>query len=813
MLGESSSNVSENKIRENKINIVAKNIFAKKYILVYIIAFMTSMVGLAGQVSPFSISVIAACFANTIPAIGVIIVSLIGNAIKFGIDGSLSYLLTTILMIVTLFIIKPKFTENRNEHIRMGSNLIVATLLVRLMKCFITSFTVYDILTSITFTIIAYVFYKIFVNAVPVLEKFKEQGAFTIEEVIGTSLLITIAMSCFGNLQIYGVSISNVLSILVVLVLGWNNGVLVGTTAGVTLGVTLGVITGSEPIMIAAYAISGMVAGILNKFGKIGVIIGFALGNIVLAYVSNGYTVELIHFKEILVASIGLLVIPRNINIDIEEFMPNRKFFPTAQGGALNKSKQVAEELNNVSEAIQDMAENYKNKDKEIRDETSMQNNKEIFVSELLDNLEPYKDNMLYEDIANVNGKIVDKIFNFMLDKQEMTNENLIEIFKECNSYIIGIDDNEVNKYLKEAISQIVRTINTSYKICKSNFIWQKKIEEVEENAKKQLNTVSKAINKMAKNIKTEIESEKGFDKEKEEILKALKNNEIEVEELGIKKQNRFFIEIYLSQNEETAKIKKIEKILTKVLKEPIAVEEESIGTHLKFLSKDKYKFYIATSEASKTQSEESGDSKLSIRLKDGNYLVALSDGMGTGREAKKSSSQALRMLENLLLSGFDKTTSIDLINTSLIANNEEIFATLDIAIIDLYQGKIEFIKSGACPSYIKNGKKVQIVKASSLPTGIIEESNLNIYDKDIQENDILLMCTDGILDSNIEYKNKELWLKYLLEDIENENTRKIADLVLAEAIDNNFGRIQDDLSVIICKFNKIEESNKDNNK
>ena len=70
-----------------------------------------------------------------------------------------------------------------------------------------------------------------------------------------------------------------------------------------------------------------------------------------------------------------------------------------------------------------------------------------------------------------------------------------------------------------------------------------------------------------------------------------------------------------------------------------------------------------------------------------------------------------------------------------------------------------------------------------------------------------------GILDSNIEYKNKELWLKYLLEDIETENTRKIADLILTEAIDNNFGRIQDDLSVIICKFNKIEEISKDINK
>lgn len=46
------------------------------------------------------------------------------------------------------------------------------------------------------------------------------------------------------------------------------NGILVGTTSGVTIGVTIGIIASTEPIMIAAYAISGMIAGILNRFGK-----------------------------------------------------------------------------------------------------------------------------------------------------------------------------------------------------------------------------------------------------------------------------------------------------------------------------------------------------------------------------------------------------------------------------------------------------------------------------------------------------------------------------------------------------------------
>ena len=191
----------------------------------------------------------------------------------------------------------------------------------------------------------------------------------------------------------------------------------------------------------------------------------------------------------------------------------------------------------------------------------------------------------------------------------------------------------------------------------------------------------------------------------------------------------------------------------------------------------------------------------MQIRLNDGKYLVALSDGMGTGPEARKSSQIAIKMLERLIMSGFDKDTSIDLINTTIMNTNEEIFATLDIAIIDLYNGKIEFIKNGACPTYVKNKKKVQIVKSLSLPAGILKDINLTTYDKDIDNQDILVMCSDGILDSNVEYKNKELWVKYMLEDIETTNSQKIADLILNEAIDNNYGIAKDDMSIIVCKL------------
>ena len=803
-VNENTLNIEKEKMKENANNIFA-NIFAKKYIVIYIVSFMLSQVGLGGEFSIFSISMLSACFASSIPLLGVIIISLIGNVIKFGAGGALGFFLTALVMIVSLFILKPVYNEQeRNEKLKVGKNIFLATILVQIMKFAITGFTIYDILSSITIAIIALVFYKIFVNALVVLQDFTKRRAFSIEEVIGTSLLLAISVAAFGDINILGFGIKNILSILIVMVLGWKNGILVGTTTGVSIGVTLGVITGSEPIMIAAYAISGMVAGILNKFGKIGVVVGFALGNIILAYVSNGYTVELIHFKEILIASIGLLAIPKNINIELEEFIGNSKLLPVFPNGALNKTREVAQNLDNVSEAIQEIAQTYKQENELLIDENEVKNeNKQIFITELLGNLESYKDNMLYDDMSNTEGRILDEIFNLLLKKQKIERKDLLEIFANCNSYIVGFEDKEISQYLEDNISQIIRVINISYKISKSNFIWKKKMQENQKNMGNQLDGVSKAIKTMARNIEQEIKQEEQYKKETKEILELIKQKGISVIDISIRKETRFIIEIYVQEILETAKIELIENILTKILKEKIVLNQETtVGKKLNFISADKYIMTIGVGEMTKSASEISGDGILNIRLKDGKYLIAISDGMGSGNQAKKSSNQALKMLENLLLSGFDKQISLDLINSALMAKNNEIFATLDIAIIDLYAKNIEFIKSGACPTYIKTGKRVQIIKSNSLPTGILDnKKTVQAFDQDIVDGEILLMCSDGILDSNIEYKNKELWIKYMLEDIETTNTQKIADLIINEAVDNNFGKIKDDMSILVCKF------------
>ena len=218
-----------------------------------------------------------------------------------------------------------------------------------------------------------------------------------------------------------------------------------------------------------------------------------------------------------------------------------------------------------------------------------------------------------------------------------------------------------------------------------------------------------------------------------------------------------------------------------------------------------KYKLIIGAAETTKNKSEVSGDSNIRTKLHDGKYMLAISDGMGSGPRAKKSSTTVIQMLKRLLTTGFDNDVSIGLINSAVNLNsNDETYATIDISIIDLSSGNIELVKNGACPTFIKSGKKVETIKAISFPAGVLDKIDLVVYDKDLKENDIIVMCSDGIIESNTEYKNKELWLKELMENIETDDVQKIADIIMQEAIDNGFGIAKDDMTVIVTKLVSI---------
>ena len=751
---------------------------------------------------------VAACISAGLPMVMVYIAGMLGTAIKFGGQATLIYICTSIVLLMMVLIKKPVKNEDEAEKTHLGAYLFLSTFAVQLICTLIKGMYIYDILVAITLSVAGYIFYKIFVNSINVISEYGIKKVFSVEEVIGASLLVAIAVSALGQTSIMTFNIRNILCIFMVLVLGWRNGVLVGGVSGITVGIVLGIIGDGTPTVIAAYAISGMIAGLLNRCGKIGVIVGFIIGNILIAYSANGGMSNIIMFQEILIASVGLLAMPKVSKISIDKIMPQTKLLPEA-GRAIEGDDEAIDKLNSISKTISEMANNY-------REDDFYEQNEQLFEDELIKSLDGMEDNLLYDDLYNNEDGILEDVFNNLQENGILTENGLISICAKHNIYLMNSDNIESNNEEQTEIRKVLKVINSSYRICKVNFVWQKKMDEVKSNMSEQLKSVKSAIEDITGDMTHKAEEDKFADK-KQQIIDELKNKNIQLQDINIKQEEsgRYIINAYTPIcNDAEGKlcpIKPISRIASKVLGDQLTIQDQKCGIRLNkemcnytYISANKYIIQSGIAKAKKDGSIVSGDMISQIRLGDGKYMYAISDGMGSGPDAMKNSKIAISMLERLLGSGFDKDTSIKLINSAILtANKDDNYATLDISILDLYAGNMELLKNGACPTYVKKNRNVSLIKSTSLPTGIMKNIQIDTYDKDLEDGDIVVMCSDGILDSNMEFANRDLWLKYLLEDIQTDIPERIADIILREAIDNCVGKPKDDMSVIVFKVMK----------
>ena len=114
-----------------------------------------------------------------------------------------------------------------------------------------------------------------------------------------------------------------------------------------------------------------------------------------------------------------------------------------------------------------------------------------------------------------------------------------------------------------------------------------------------------------------------------------------------------------------------------------------------------------------------SGDSYTTIEIGVGKYAIAISDGMGNGERAHFESTETLKLLQKFLQSGIEEKVAIKSVNSVLsLRTTDEIFSTLDLAMIDLQDAKAKFLKIGSIPSFIKRGDKIIKIQASNLADG-----------------------------------------------------------------------------------------------
>lgn len=194
-----------------------------------------------------------------------------------------------------------------------------------------------------------------------------------------------------------------------------------------------------------------------------------------------------------------------------------------------------------------------------------------------------------------------------------------------------------------------------------------------------------------------------------------------------------------------------------------------------------------------------SGDTHLIRELTDGKFIMVLSDGMGTGTRAAMESKTAVSLLEEMLDSGFDISVAVQTVNSILLLRSpEEIFTTMDLAVIDLDGGDAQFIKIGAPPTFVKRGNRVEMIKSSSPPIGILDHIEIETSSKALTSGDTIVMITDGLLDPRPQSNRREDWLIRYLKRCPATSAQETAVALLEEARSQGEG---DDMTVLVCRL------------
>lgn len=785
--------------KTNDIKYRLKEIFKYQNVIIYILTLLLSTLTIKNQIMPFGLAMVAACVGETVPIIGVFLMALIGTAISMQKSAVSNFIVTSIIYFILVLFFKAKVAvEERNEVVKTGGKLFAACMIVSIIKCFTGIFLLYDVFMSIISSSIVYVFYKLFVNGLAFIKDFNIKKAFTMEELIAGILIISLASLSLKDINIFYLNLSNIIIIFMIMVLGWKNGMVTGAVSGISIGLAISFVDGTSLVQISMFAISGILSGLLNRFGKIGVILGFILGNAILTYFVRGASTMIIYFREIFIASIGLLLVPNKIKLELEDLIGKNKLISNTGDNRLEESNdEVSEKLKTISDMFNEL---FSNVDKENAVE------QESFVQDFLDNLEEVKNNIFYDEISNEENGIAKDICTTLKEKDILLDNDLINILKEHNNYVIMKDEN-----IKNDLQEIVKIANRTLKIFEINKAKKQERKNNMATISQNLKNVTKVIDKCAEEIK--VKKENIYENKEKELELLLKSKKIKINNVRIKKlkNEKFIVELKLDYYDERLKEKEvivnIADIISKSLGTRIVFQRERKNDEKKeyyqmYSSEDKFVLQVGSAKITKDGSEISGDCSLQIKLADGKYLLAIADGMGSGEKARECSKIALRLVKQMLSAGFNKDESIKMINSRLnLAGNSEIDSSLDISILDLFVGKVELLKNGACSTYIKNKKNIRKIDSTSMPVGIVNNIELQSNTIDIIDGDIIIMCSDGVLEAKDDTKRE--WIEDFLKNVSTNNVQKLADLILAEAVDNSFGIAQDDMTVIVSKIVK----------
>ena len=153
----------------------------------------------------------------------------------------------------------------------------------------------------------------------------------------------------------------------------------------------------------------------------------------------------------------------------------------------------------------------------------------------------------------------------------------------------------------------------------------------------------------------------------------------------------------------------------------------------------------LAVQAAGRGGSSISGDRGAAFSGPGATYYVLVCDGMGTGSGAAQESTQAIKMLRQLLLAGLDALNALKSLNGIYILRDNGCFSTVDLLRVNLTSGDAILYKWGAAPSYLKRHRGLRFLGGASLPPGLSQNGEIEQVRFSLDHGGVLVLLSDGL--------------------------------------------------------------------
>ncbi len=600
------------------------------------------------------------------------------------------------------------------------------------------------------------------------------------------SLCAVVLVALLGFKELYlgsSLSVMMVAATVLLLIISTGCGAGYSTGAGVVLGIVCGI--GSDFFMpiLGAFSFCGFLAGVFSRFGKCGVIAGVVLANGIMAVYTSSAMEAVLSVYEVAAAAVLFALVPKSRTDMVGAIFSldagNRESIIRIKSGLKARLNSVAGAFENMAKTMDRLSVREGNNDEDVA--------------------------VLFDTTAD---KVCARCRKSAVCWGRDFNDTYCEMFKFLEilkAKGVAKPEDIPERFDASCINTagFLEELNHQFDIYRVRQVWHSKISESRKLVGKQLGSMSEIIEK----ITEDIDAETGKSAVSAyQIRSRLELLGIKVKDINIMqdKYRRCRIELTVKADDAKGKERRsIEKVIKSISGCGKMVREEVLENKrlIRFVFSEEERFAVEAEHSSKAADKENGDNFRFLHLKGGKFVIAISDGMGTGGRAARESEAVLELLDSFLEAGFDSRVAVRLINSIMIMKSEdEAFVTLDLCIIDLYTGETRFIKTGAEPSFIQSRSgRVRTVKATSLPVGLIADAEADISTTKIQDGDRIVMMTDGVSMS----KNGESWVdEFIREDSRNEE--KLTEGILNRAIEKNNGTVKDDMTVISVKLKAV---------